>query len=144
MDFPLPGPKLSASKLRIKHLTLALLFAGLTACQSSSSDAVVNDASVDEDRAAVREFSLDEVQHRTLNFFWETALPGNYQIPDRWQTKRFNQKAFAVEHPGGNGPGNIRIYRYADLLLIATVAVKRCPTSTRCGRGVTITISSKM
>jgi hypothetical protein len=64
--------------LRIKHLTLALLFAGLTASQSSSSDAVVNDASVDEDRAAVREFSLDEVQHRTFNFFWETALPGNY------------------------------------------------------------------
>jgi len=93
MDFPLPGPKLSASKLRIKHLTLALLFAGLTACQSPFSDAVVNDASVDDDRAAMREFSLDEVQHRTFNFFWETALPGNYQIPDRWPTKRFSSIA---------------------------------------------------
>ncbi len=35
--------------------------------------------------------------------------------------ERFNQKAYVPEHPGGNGngPGNIRIFRYADLLLIA-------------------------
>ncbi|TXF89972.1 RagB/SusD family nutrient uptake outer membrane protein [Neolewinella aurantiaca] len=39
--------------------------------------------------------------------------------------ERFNQKAFVVDHPGGNGngPGNIRIYRYADLLLIAAEAL---------------------
>ena len=38
-------------------------------------------------------FSLDEVQRRTFNFFWETALPGNYQIPDRWPTKNFSSIA---------------------------------------------------
>lgn len=39
--------------------------------------------------------------------------------------ERFNQKAFVVDHPGGNGngPGNIRILRYADLLLIAAEAL---------------------
>ena len=38
-------------------------------------------------------FSLDELQRRTFNFFWETALPGNHQIPDRWPTKRFSSIA---------------------------------------------------
>ena len=35
--------------------------------------------------------------------------------------ERYNQKAWVPSHPGGNnnGPGNIRIFRYADLLLIA-------------------------
>ncbi|WP_116127325.1 RagB/SusD family nutrient uptake outer membrane protein [Lewinella sp. IMCC34183] len=39
--------------------------------------------------------------------------------------ERFNQKAFVTDHPGGNGngPGNIRILRYADLLLIAAEAL---------------------
>ncbi|MGB3799739.1 MAG: RagB/SusD family nutrient uptake outer membrane protein [Lewinella sp.] len=39
--------------------------------------------------------------------------------------ERFNQKAYVVEHPGGNGngPGNIRILRYADVLLIAAEAL---------------------
>jgi hypothetical protein len=36
-----------------------------------------------------------------------------------------------VEHPGGNGngPGNIRIYRYADLLLIAAEALNELDRS---------------
>ncbi|MCP9236995.1 glucoamylase family protein [Lewinella sp. JB7] len=38
-------------------------------------------------------FSLDELQRRTFNYFWETALPGNYQIPDRWPTERFSSIA---------------------------------------------------
>ena len=39
--------------------------------------------------------------------------------------ERFNQKAWVPEHPGtnGNGPGNIRILRYADVLLIAAEAL---------------------
>lgn len=38
--------------------------------------------------------------------------------------QRQNQKAWVPEHPGGNGngPGNIRLYRYADLILIAAEA----------------------
>ena len=38
-------------------------------------------------------FSQDELQRRTFNYFWETALPGNYQIPDRWPTERFSSIA---------------------------------------------------
>ncbi|MEM7571744.1 MAG: glucoamylase family protein [Bacteroidota bacterium] len=38
-------------------------------------------------------FSLDSLQQRTFNYFWETALPGNYQIPDRWPTERFSSIA---------------------------------------------------
>lgn len=38
-------------------------------------------------------FSVDELQRRTFNYFWETALPGNYQIPDRWPTERFSSIA---------------------------------------------------
>ncbi len=35
--------------------------------------------------------------------------------------ERYNQKAWVPEHPGGNGngPGNIRLLRYADILLMA-------------------------
>ena len=38
-------------------------------------------------------FSIDTLQHRTFDYFWETALPGNYQIPDRWPTERFSSIA---------------------------------------------------
>ncbi len=39
--------------------------------------------------------------------------------------ERYNQKAWVPEHPGGNGngPGNIRILRYADVLLMAAEAL---------------------
>lgn len=39
--------------------------------------------------------------------------------------ERFNQKAYVTDHPGGNGngPGNIRVLRYADVLLIAAEAL---------------------
>ena len=38
-------------------------------------------------------FSIDEVQRRTFAYFWETALPGNYQIPDRWPAQPFSSIA---------------------------------------------------
>lgn len=39
--------------------------------------------------------------------------------------ERYNQKAWVPEHPGGNGngPGNIRRLRYADILLVAAEAM---------------------
>lgn len=39
--------------------------------------------------------------------------------------ERYNQKAWVAQHVGGNGngPGNIRILRYADILLIAAEAM---------------------
>ncbi|MCB9270171.1 MAG: RagB/SusD family nutrient uptake outer membrane protein [Lewinellaceae bacterium] len=39
--------------------------------------------------------------------------------------ERYNQKAWVPEHTGGNGngPGNIRLFRYAEVLLIAAEAL---------------------
>ena len=41
------------------------------------------------------------------------------------ENERYNQKAWVESHPGlqDNGPGNIRILRYADVLLIAAEAL---------------------
>lgn len=46
--------------------------------------------------------------------------------------ERYNQKAFVPDHPGfnGNGPGNIRILRYADVLLMAAEAMNENGKST--------------
>ena len=78
-----------------RTLQLLLFSALLTACRTStdttSAEAASSAPSVDIVGAAP--FSLDELQHRTFNYFWETALPGNYQIPDRWPTKRFSSIA---------------------------------------------------
>lgn len=46
-----------------------------------------------DEASASRKFSLDELQRRTFGYFWEQALPGNYQIPDRWPTERFSSIA---------------------------------------------------
>lgn len=43
--------------------------------------------------AANHPYSTDELQKRTFLYFWEQALPGNYQIPDRWPTERFSSIA---------------------------------------------------
>jgi hypothetical protein len=39
------------------------------------------------------EFSLDDVQYRTFNYFWELAEPENGQIPDRYPTESFSSIA---------------------------------------------------
>jgi hypothetical protein len=41
---------------------------------------------------AITPFSLDELQHRTFNFFWET-IDKNAQIPDRYPTLNFTSIA---------------------------------------------------
>lgn len=38
-------------------------------------------------------FSLDDLQQRTFNYFWELAGPTNGQIPDRWPTESFSSIA---------------------------------------------------
>ncbi len=38
-------------------------------------------------------FSLDELQRRHFNYFWKTAHPTNFQIPDRWPTDNFSSIA---------------------------------------------------
>lgn len=75
----------------MKYLYLSLLLLGMIACQGPSSGV---DAPEDGSPAAnSRDFSVDELQRRTFNYFWETALPGNFQIPDRWPTERFSSIA---------------------------------------------------
>jgi hypothetical protein len=37
--------------------------------------------------------TVDELQHRSFNFFWETANPKNGLVPDRWPTKSFSSIA---------------------------------------------------
>jgi hypothetical protein len=60
-----------------KTLPLLLFFVLLAGCASSSPPppAVNSDA------------LLDDLQHRTFLWFWETANPKNGLIPDRWPTK---------------------------------------------------------
>ncbi|HEX6816020.1 MAG TPA: hypothetical protein VF102_10130, partial [Gemmatimonadaceae bacterium] len=36
---------------------------------------------------------LDTVQHRTFNYFWETANPSNGLVPDRYPTPTFSSIA---------------------------------------------------
>ena len=38
-------------------------------------------------------YSVDELEHRTFNFFWELADPVTYQIPDRYPTLTFSSIA---------------------------------------------------
>ncbi len=38
-------------------------------------------------------FSLDELERRTFNYFWETADKNNYQIPDRYPSLTFSSIA---------------------------------------------------
>ncbi len=75
--------------MRILTATLLLLLTG--ACQSppGGGQAPGNGTSVPFNR----DFSIDELQERTFGYFWDTALPGNYQIPDRWPTSRFSSIA---------------------------------------------------
>ena len=70
---------------------LLFAFAGLFSC-----NAVIDPAESVTGSAVVAQavpFSIDELQERTFGYFWELALPGNYQIPDRWPTKRFSSIA---------------------------------------------------
>ncbi|MEL6392433.1 MAG: Tat pathway signal protein, partial [Bacteroidota bacterium] len=60
---------------------------------SCGSPTPSTDAVEEAPSAELVPFSLDSLQHRTFNYFWETALPGNYQIPDRWPTERFSSIA---------------------------------------------------
>ena len=72
---------------------MLLLLAVLTACQDSSAVSEPDSEAAAKPPAPSADFSLDELQRRTFNYFWETALPGNHQIPDRWPTERFSSIA---------------------------------------------------
>ena len=69
----------------------------------------------------------DPRRDATILYVGEVLPDGSDVVTDNpsIEGERFNQKAFVPDHPGGNGngPGNIRVLRYADLLLIAAEAL---------------------
>jgi hypothetical protein len=68
----------------------------------------------------------DPRREATIIYTGETLPDGSTQVQDNPEiiNERFNQKAWVPAHPGlqDNGPGNIRIIRYSDILLLAAEA----------------------
>jgi len=69
----------------------------------------------------------DPRRDATVLYVGEVLPDGSGVIEDNpsMENERYNQKAWVESHPGlqDNGPGNIRILRYADILLIAAEAL---------------------
>lgn len=69
----------------------------------------------------------DPRREATILYVGEVLPDGSARVEDNENIvgERYNQKAWVPEHAGGNGngPGNIRILRYADVLLIAAEAL---------------------
>lgn len=69
----------------------------------------------------------DPRRDATILYVGEVLPDGSDIVQDNpnMVNERYNQKAWVPEHPGGlgNGPGNIRILRYADVLLMAAEAL---------------------
>lgn len=75
----------------------------------------------------ILEFEAGDPRRDATILYEGEALPDGSAIVERNPrifNARFNQKAWVPTHPGGNGsgPGNIRLLRYADVLLIAAEA----------------------
>lgn len=68
----------------------------------------------------------DPRREATIIYVGEILPDGSTQVQDNPEiiNERFNQKAWVPAHPGlqDNGPGNIRVLRYADILLLAAEA----------------------
>ena len=68
----------------------------------------------------------DPRREATVIYVGETLPDGVTQVKDNTEiiNERFNQKAWVPAHPGlqDNGPGNIRVIRYSDILLLAAEA----------------------
>jgi len=69
----------------------------------------------------------DPRREATVIYVGEVLPDGVTQVKDNPEiiNERFNQKAWVPAHPGlqDNGPGNIRILRYSDILLLAAEAL---------------------
>ncbi|PYQ47888.1 MAG: Tat pathway signal protein [Acidobacteria bacterium] len=61
-----------------------LVFLG-AACQTT--------ADAPRRRAAAPPSSIDDLERRTFQWFWDTANPRSYLVPDRWPTKSFSSIA---------------------------------------------------
>jgi starch-binding outer membrane protein, SusD/RagB family len=68
----------------------------------------------------------DPRREATVIYVGEILPDGSTQVKDNPEiiNERYNQKAWVPAHPGlqDNGPGNIRVLRYADILLLAAEA----------------------
>ncbi len=68
----------------------------------------------------------DPRREATVIYVGETLPDGTTQVQNNPEiiNARFNQKAWVPAHPGlqDNGPGNIRVLRYSDILLLAAEA----------------------
>ena len=68
----------------------------------------------------------DPRRQATIIYVGELLPDGQTIVQDNPDlvNERYNQKAYVLNHPGlqDNGPGNIRILRYADILLLAAEA----------------------
>jgi tetratricopeptide (TPR) repeat protein len=68
----------------------------------------------------------DPRRQATIIYVGEVLPDGSTVVEDNPEilNERYNQKAWVPAHPGlqDNGPGNIRILRYADILLLAAEA----------------------
>ncbi|MCK6692191.1 MAG: RagB/SusD family nutrient uptake outer membrane protein, partial [Thermoanaerobaculia bacterium] len=69
----------------------------------------------------------DPRREATVIYVNEVLPDGSTQVQDNPEivNERFNQKAWVPAHTGlqDNGPGNIRVLRYADVLLLAAEAL---------------------
>lgn len=69
----------------------------------------------------------DPRRQATIIYVGEVLPDGSTIVEDNPDIlgERYNQKAWVPDHPGlqDNGPGNIRILRYADILLLAAEAL---------------------
>lgn len=90
-------PKSSSGQLLSANITpmlgrtgIFLLLLSLASCRTGYEQQA---SSAPLSQPQKEAFSLDELQERTFNYFWETALKNNYQIPDRWPTEAFSSIA---------------------------------------------------
>src|SRR6266550_5517825 len=44
-------------------------------------------------RAVAQPTSIDDLERRTFRWFWDTAHPRSYLVPDRWPTQSFSSIA---------------------------------------------------
>ncbi len=69
----------------------------------------------------------DPRREAAIIYVGEVLPDGVTQVQDNLEiiNERYNQKAWAPAHPGlqDNGPGNIRVVRYSDILLLAAEAL---------------------
>ncbi|MGZ4808965.1 MAG: glucoamylase family protein [Thermoanaerobaculia bacterium] len=75
------------------RLIAFLLLASLVACASEPDPLTIQPARRRAVAPSDRNAVLDEVEHRTFQWFWDTADPATRLVPDRWPTVTFSSIA---------------------------------------------------